>query len=64
MDYFVLVCKKVAIIENLPGAPVGGVDEPGVPVQEEVDQGGQADQGVGPWRSPGRIDCYNSSITI
>ena len=64
MDYFVLVCKKVAIIENLPGAPVGGVDEPGVPVQEEVDQGGQADQGVGPRRSPGRTFWFNFSITI
>ena len=74
VGYFALVCKKVAIVENfefsciwllwLPGAPVGGVDEPGVPMQEEVDQGGQADQGVGPWRSPGRIDCYNTSTTI
>ena len=73
MNYFALVCKKVAMVENfnfsrswlpwLPGAPVGGVDEPGVPVQEEVDQSGQADQGVGPWRSPGRIYWFNFSIT-
>ena len=74
MDYFALVCKKVAIVENfefsciwlswLPGSPVGGVDEPGVLVQEEVDQGGQADQGVGPRRSPGRTFWFNFSITI
>ena len=43
---------------------MGGVDEPGVLVQEEVDQGGQADQGVGPWRSPGIGSTFRSLIMI
>ena len=40
---------------NLQGAPVGGADEPGLPVQEKADQRGQTDKAVGTWRSSGEV---------
>ena len=38
---------------DFQGAPVGGADEPGLPVQEEADQRGQTDKTVGTWGSAG-----------
>ena len=37
------------------GAPVGGADESGVPVQEEADQCCQTDKAMGSWRPTGDL---------
>ena len=40
---------------DFQGAPLGGADEPGLPVQEEADQRGQTDKAVGTWGSAGDV---------
>ena len=37
------------------GASVGSADEPGLPVQEEVDQRCQTDKAMGSWRPTGDL---------
>ena len=46
------------------GAPVGGADDPGVPVQEEGSQGGQTYQGLGAGRPSGDFNIWSDGLTV